>query len=61
MAPGGSGPRELGERLYKVLKASILSIEEQFNSQELGAEEQDDGILDQALPLSVEEAARKYT
>ena len=33
--------------------------EESFCSQELGPEEDDNGVLDQALPLRVEEAARR--
>jgi len=52
---------ELGERLYEVVKAAVVSVGEDFNSQELGAEENDDGLLDQALPLDIEEAARKDT
>jgi len=52
---------ELGERLHQLIKVAILGVNEDFNSQEIGAEEDDDGLLDQALPLSVEEAARKDT
>ena len=50
---------ELGERLYENVKAAVVIAGEKFSSQELGAEEEEDGILDQVLPLKVEEAARK--
>jgi hypothetical protein len=52
---------DLAERPYGNIRATIVGMSEKFCSQELGTEEDDDGLLDQALPKSVEEAARKDT
>ena len=40
---------DLAERLYGNIRATILGMNEKFCSQELGAEADDDGLLDQAL------------
>ena len=49
---------ELAEKVYDTIRTTVVGVHERFCSQELGPEE-DDNVLDQALPFRVEEAARK--
>jgi len=50
---------ELAEKVYDTIRTTVVGVREGFCSQELGPEEDDNGVLDQALPLRVEEAARR--